>query len=134
MLYLAVATDVFHAFLMILWTIGLPLLFWRKYPKLSYYYYLYCIVFILVNQASHYILGECIFTTIANWFYTHAHTTNFQNEWFTMRVSRAVFGIVPSHRGVKIATQIMVGLTALGGLYSLYKVRQEHKVSHDQKN
>lgn len=128
MIYMAVAVDVLHALLMVIWFIGLPLLFWWKYPKLSYYFCLYCVAFIIVNQVSHLILGECIFTTIANWFYSHAHACTVKDEWFTIRASRVVFGAVPTHRGIKIATQLLAGLTAVGGLLTMYKIRKEfHK-------
>ena len=127
MLYIAVAIDVLHALIMAAWVVGLPLLFWRRYPKLSLYYCLFSVAFIVVNQVSHYTLGECVFTTIANWFYSKSGS-GAPNEWFTVRLSRLVFGVVPTHRGVKVATQIMIGISSVGGIYSIYKAR---KKQHD---
>lgn len=120
MLYLAVAIDVFHAALMVGWIVGIPLLFWRWYPKLSLVYCIYCVFFIIINQVSHYMLGECIFTTIADWCYSRAgHAA--PDEWFTVRMSRLVFGVVPSHRGIKVATEFLIGISAIGGVLLFFK-------------
>lgn len=126
MLYLAVAIDVFHAFLMVAWIGGIPLLFWRRFARVSMLYCLFSVAFIIVNQVSHYTLGECVFTTIANWFYSKSGS-GAPNEWFTVRLTRLIFGVVPSHRGIKVATEILIGLSAIGGMYSIYKTRQGRK-------
>jgi hypothetical protein len=120
MLYLAVAIDTLHALLMVGWIVGLPLLFWRRWPKVSFVYCIFSIAFIIVNQVSHYTLGECVFTTIADWFYAHAGH-NAPDEWFTVRMSRLVFGVVPSHRGIKVATEILIGISAVGGMLLFFK-------------
>lgn len=120
MLYLAVAIDVFHALLMVGWIMGLPLLFWRSWPKISFAYCIFSIIFIIVNQVSHYTLGECVLTTIANWFYSQAgHGA--PAEWFTVRMAHLVFGVVPSHRGIKVATEILIGISAVGGVLTFFR-------------
>lgn len=125
MLYLAIATDVLHALLMLSWILGLPLLFWHRYPKLSLAYCIYCISFIIVNQVSHYTLGCCIFTTIADWFYAHAGQT-MSDEWFAVRASQFVFGLAPSHRGIKMATEAVIVLAAIGQIYFYTKGKISH--------
>jgi hypothetical protein len=125
MLYLAVATDVLHAILMLSWIIGLPLLFWHHFPKLSLAYCIYCIAFIIVNQVSHYTLGCCIFSAIADWFYAHAGQT-MSNEWFTVRASQFVFGPAPSHRGIKMATEAAIVVAAIGQIYFCVKGKINH--------
>lgn len=120
MLYIAVAIDMLHALLMVAWIVGLPLLFWRGLPRVSFVYCIFSIVFIIVNQVSHYTLGECVFTTIANWFYSQAgHGA--PDEWFTVRMTHLIFGVVPSHRGIKVATEVLIGISAVGGMLTFFR-------------
>ena len=126
MLYLAVITDIIHSLLMLAWMIGLPLLFWHKYAKLSLVYCIFCVTFIIVNQISHYTLGECVFTTIANHFYSAAHH-GAPNEWFTVRLTRLVFGLIPTHRSINVATQILIVISAVGGTYTLIRNFKKEK-------
>ena len=122
---MAVVTDAFHALLMAMWVIGLPLMFWHRHRTVSVAYCLFSVIFIIVNQVSHYTLGECIFTAIANWFYNRAgHGA--PDEWFTVRASRFIFGLTPSHRGVKILTEILIGISAVGGIH--FYLRKKHNV------
>lgn len=130
MLYLAVLTDAFHAMLMVGWIVGMPLLFWHRYPKASIAYCLFSLCFIAVNQISHYTLGCCVFTTIADWFY-HQAGSSAPDEWFTVRASRFIFGLTPSHRGVKILTEFLVALSAVGGIY-VYIRRKKHHVARKE--
>ena len=118
MLYLAVATDIFHALLMVLWIGCLPLLFWRKYPTLSLVYSVFSIAFIIVNVISFRILGECIFTTIANRFYSAANS-NAPNEWFSVRLTKLIFNFVPSHKLINVITEGLIFVSSVGVLYSL---------------
>lgn len=125
MLYLAIATDVFHALLMVVWVVGIPLLFWRRYPRLSVAYCIFSALFIIVNQVSHYTLGRCVFTVIADWFYAHAGQPS-SNEWFAVRISKMVFGCIPTHRGIKVVTQILIAIGAVGGIYYFYNSRKDN--------
>jgi hypothetical protein len=118
MIYLAVLTDIIHALLMVLWMLGMPLLFWHRYPRLSIVYCCFCLAFIVVNQVSQWVLGECIFTTIANYFYTRSDMA-FPKEWFTVRLAMIVFGLTPTHWIIKIATQILVSASAIGAIYTI---------------
>jgi len=115
----AIATDLIHALLMVAWILGLPLLFWHRFPKLSVSYCVFSLAFIIVNQASQYFLGECVFTTIAVWLYTHTNVGAPQ-EWFTVRLAQAIFGLIPTHRSIKLLTEILIGVSAVGGIYSLF--------------
>ncbi len=125
MLYLAVLTDVIHAILMVSWVAGMPLLFWHRYKKLSVLYCIFSLCFIAVNQISHYTLGCCVFTTIADWFYHQAGSIA-PDEWFTVRASRFIFGLTPSQRGIKILTEILVAFSAVGGIFLYIKRKNNH--------
>jgi hypothetical protein len=120
MQYLAVSVDVFHALVMILWIAGLPLLFWHRYPTLSKAYFWFALVFIVINQVSHYLLGQCILTSVASYCYSKAAGPS-TNEWFSVRFAYFIFGLTPSHRGIKVATEILIAIAAMGGLYSMYR-------------
>lgn len=119
MIYLAVATDLLHAMLMVAWVVGIPLLFWHRFPKLSMAYCSFSLAFIIINQASQYFLGECIFTTIAGWLYAHAGA-RVNQEWFTVRLAQAIFGLIPTHRSIKLLTEILIGVSAVGGIFIVY--------------
>lgn len=124
MYYFAVATDVFHAIAMVLWIIGLPLLFWHKYPSLSFGYAIYSLIFILINQISHYLLGKCILTEISQYFWEHCGSHPDTSEWFSVRFSHIIFGMTPSHSTIKRITEYLIGLSAIGGmLFSFRKLK-----------
>jgi hypothetical protein len=120
MYYLAIATDALHAFLMVIWILGLPLQFWQRFNRLSLIYCIFSIVFIIVNQVSQYTLGECVFTAIANWFYSHSNSGS-TNEWFIVRMTKFIFGLTPTHKSIKIATEVLIGISAVGGVFRLMK-------------
>lgn len=117
---MAIAVDLFHAAAMVAWIAGLPLLFWHKYPRVSFGYGCFALVFITINLASQKILGECVITTIANYFYAKAGAVNV-SDWFTVRLSKFIFGLTPSHKGIKLATEFLIGVAAVGGVISTYK-------------
>lgn len=117
MQYLGTIIDVCHAVLMVLWIVGVPLLFWHRYPKLTISYACYAIVFIIVNISSQYFLGECILTTLSKYCWDHYSFSIHENEWFSVRFSKFIFGLAPSHELVKIITGILITISALGGIY-----------------
>jgi hypothetical protein len=126
MIYLqaAIAIDFIHALLMVMWVFGMPLLFWHRYPKVSMAYCWFSLAFIIVNQASQYFLHECVFTTIAGWLYAHT-SASVSDEWFAVRIPKAVFGFVPTHRSIKLLTEILIGVSAIGGIYSLFRRKKK---------
>ncbi len=113
----AATVDFVHALLMTAWVAGLPLLFWQRWPRVTRAYGIYAVTFIVVSQASHLLLGECVFTTLAR-ASLRLSTTAVSDEWFTVRVARAVFGLTPSHRIVVWISETLILVTALGVLAS----------------
>lgn len=118
--YIAVSIEVLHALVMAFWILGLPLLFWHRFPKLTIGYACYAVVFITINQICYYTLGECILTTIARWFWQHSGQHEPTEQWFSIKFAKLIFGLTPTHRAVKIAGQILIAICALGGFYSIY--------------
>jgi hypothetical protein len=126
---LASLVDLLHALFMVAWVVGLPLLFWRRFPRATRWYAIYAIVFIVLNQASRVVLGECFLTTIARYFWEHGSGPPpvAPGEWFTVRVAMAVFRMTPSHRAIKILSEILIFVSAVGMLWSLRKGRPAGK-------
>lgn len=120
MIYLAVMTDVLHALLMLSWIVGLPLLFWHHFPRLSVAYAIYSLLFIVVNLTSQHVFGCCVFTVIAGWFYQQAGWP-VTNEWFIVRAANLILGLTIPHKGIKVATELMVAISAIGVLFLYVK-------------
>ncbi len=112
--------DVVHALLMGLWILGLPLLFWPRWPGLTRAYALYAIVFVVLSQVSHFAIGECFLTTISRHLQRNgpadAPALMASREWFTVRASKWLFDLIPSHRTIIIVSEILIFITALGEL------------------
>jgi hypothetical protein len=119
------AVDVIHALLMAFWVLGLPLLFVRRWPRLSRAYGIYAMVFIVLSQASEWILGECFLTTIAGrvWNSGTDVVSVDASEWFTVRLAKWVFDMAPSHRSIVIVSEVLIFATAVGALLTL----REHR-------
>ena len=117
--------DFVHAALMLLWALGLPLLFSRRYPRATRWYALYAIGFIVIHQTSRYFLGECCLTTIARFFWQHGGgpLPAAAHEWFTVRLAFAIFRMAPTHRAITILSQILIFVCAVGMLVALRRRR-----------
>lgn len=126
----AAGVDFVHALLMAAWVAGLPLLFWHRWPRLTRAYSLYAVAFIVVSQGSHWLLGECVFTTIARWCARSA-AGPVSDEWFTVRVAQAIFHMAPSHRSVVWASEALILVTAVGMLvsYRLWHREPAHRAA-----
>jgi hypothetical protein len=116
---LAVAVDVLHAAAMVLWLVGLPLLVWHRWPRLTRAYAFYAVLFVLAYQLSRFTLGECFLTTIARGLWNSdspGAAPPDVEEWFTVRLARAVFSATPSHRAIIWLSQALSVATAIGAL------------------
>lgn len=102
------------------WILGLPLLFSARWPRLARAYAVYAITFIIVNQASYLLLGECFLTTMSRMFWERADPSSVTNEWFTVRAAEAVFSLTPSHRAIKLASEALILATAVGVAFHGY--------------
>jgi len=62
-------------------------------------------------------------TTIAGHFWQRSPRTTGAsvdpNEWFTVRLAKWIFNLAPSHRGIVVVSEVLILLTAVGGLLSL---------------
>jgi hypothetical protein len=122
--------ETVHALAMAAWVLGLPLLFWHRWPKATRWYAGYAISFVVLSQLSHLALGECFLTTLAGAVAERmASAPAHVDEWFTVRLARAVFGLVPSQRDVVIASEIGMVVTAAGVLFALRSRRRPPRPS-----
>lgn len=127
------AMDVFHALLMAAWIVGLPLLFVRRWPRLTRAYGIYAIVFIVSSQASEWLLGECFLTSIAGALWSRAGSAASvdTSEWFTVRLAKWIFDMAPSHRSIVITSEVLIFATAVGVLLTVHERRTTSNVVRD---
>ena len=125
--------DLMHALFMVAWVLGLPLLFWHRFPWATRGYALYAIGFVVVNQLSHALLGECFLTALARYAWEHAPGSGgsapVSDEWFTVRFAEAIFHLTPSHRGIKLVSEALIFLTAIG---VAFRALVEHRARTDR--
>lgn len=124
----ASVVDLLHAVFMVAWVAGLPLLFWRRYPRLSRLYAIFALVFVVLYQGSRLAFGECFLTSLSRWMWQHPSAGGDSlppsSEWFTVRVSRAIFGMAPSQRAIVWTGHALATITAVGMLWSLRASRR----------
>jgi hypothetical protein len=122
---LAAGVDVAHALFMAAWVLGLPLLFLRRWTRLTRGFAVYAILFITLNLASRALFGGCFLTVLAQACWDHASReagrAQLSHEWFSVRLAEAVFRLTPSHRAVKLASEGLILLTAIGVLASPFR-------------
>ena len=122
---LASVVDVVHALAMVAWVIGVPLLFWHRWPRLSVWYARYAVGFAVLNVGSQWLIDECFLTTLSRWLWTRGGPApNPTEEWFSVRFAESVFGLTPTHELVKRLTEAMIVVTAVGTLWTLRRTRR----------
>lgn len=112
---LAVTVDLIHALAMVLWVVGLPLLFIRRFPRLRLAYAIYAIAFVILNRVSMALLDQCFLTALVRPLWARAGATG-ADDWFTVRAAYAVFGMAPSHRTLAVLGEALISITAAGVL------------------
>jgi hypothetical protein len=123
--------DFLHALLMIAWVLGLPLLFWHRHPRLTKWYAIYAVSFIVLSQGSQLLTGQCFLTAIsaALWGHGSAPPGSTPDEWFTVRFARAVFHLSPSHHAISRASEVLILLTSVGLLLSMHRHRRDEQAA-----
>lgn len=121
---LGVGVDLIHALAMVAWLVGFPLLFVRRWPRARLAYAAYAVLFIVASQASMIVLDECFLTTLTRWCWSHDPANVVSNDWFTVRVARAVFGMAPSRHVVASVSEALVLATAGAVIVSVFRSRR----------
>jgi hypothetical protein len=113
---LAALTDLIHVAFMLLWGLGLPLLFWQRFPKLSRAYMWFTLAFVSVTVASHAALGECFLTTLARELWTRGAGFR-EHAPFTVLVTDWVAGVRPDSREAVLIWELAVFASSAGCLW-----------------
>ena len=122
---LAAAVDLTHGLAMLVWGLGLPLLVWHRFERISRAYMWFAIVFVVVSVASNRVLGECILTTVARHLWQAAGGYR-DGTPFTVLFANVVAGIRPTAREAVLAWEAAVVVTSIGTLWCWRKTRRPH--------
>lgn len=120
--WLAAIADLVHTGAMIVWALGLPLLFWHRWPRPARIYVWYALSFTVISFVSHELIGECFLTTFAREL-RRAAGVQADTASFTIRLVNFVAGIRPGERSIVVAWQIAIFVTSLGALAHLWHTR-----------
>ena len=120
MTIIAMTIDLIHAMAMVIWGIGLPLLIWHRYPRLSRAYMWYSLTFIVITLLSHWIWGQCFLTVLARVCWNAAGIERTQVP-FTVLLVNKVAGIRPSTRVGVLIWEFAVLISCIGNLWYWYK-------------
>ncbi|MEZ4223314.1 MAG: hypothetical protein R3B13_20380 [Polyangiaceae bacterium] len=122
---LGAAVDGFHALAMVVWGLGLPLLFFQRWQHLTRAFVWYSLVFLSVSVLSYFVLGECFLTTLAREAYEAGHNPELrEHTTFIVRTVEFVAGIRPSSRA---AVLIWEAALFVGCIITLVHLRRHRK-------
>ena len=106
---LALAVEFSHGLLMVLWGVGLPLLVWHRFPRLSRAYVCFSLAFVAVSVVSHQLLGECVLTTLARACWQLAGSPG-DDVPFIVTFTNWVAGVSPDSRAAVLAWEFAIAL------------------------
>ena len=113
---LATLVDLVHVSSMLAWGLGLPLLVWHRFPRLSRAYMWFAVGFVLISVGSHYLLGECVLSTLARRFWRSAGSARDGAPFIGVLVQK-VAGLHPSNRKIVLVWELAVLATSVGSLW-----------------
>lgn len=119
---LAMVVDVGHALVMLVWGLGLPLLVWHRFERLSHAYTVFSALFVVASVGSQLALGECFLTSLSRSLWVASGGWREQVP-FTVIIANTVAGIRPSTQAAVRAWEVAILATSLGGLWSWRKAR-----------
>ncbi|MEB2310432.1 MAG: hypothetical protein OZ921_01130 [Sorangiineae bacterium] len=124
---LANLVDALHALAMIVWVLGLPLLFWHRYPKWSRAYVVYALAFVVVTRLSHSALGECVLTTGARELRHRGGTGFGDHSSFMVRLVNGVAGLRFTEESAILVWEWSVFMVSAGVLVHFYLERRRRQ-------
>lgn len=128
--FLSAAVDTVHAVAMVAWVVGLPLLFWHRWPRLSQVYLVYSLAFVVVTRVSHLFLGECVLTTLSRDLWNASGQAVRGHSSFTVRIVNAVAGIRFTEHSAVLLWEAAVFVCSAGMLWYLVRARRRRR-DHD---
>jgi hypothetical protein len=114
---------------MVAYFIGIPLLFFHRWPRLSRVYAVYAVSFVVFSQGSKLLWGHCFLTPLAGELWHLSGTPVVAAEWFTVRLSNLIFHSAPSHRNISWIGDALVLITAVGAALRLRSHADRHPSS-----
>ena len=128
---LAAAVDALHALSMLAWGLGLPLLFWHRFRRLSHAYMVFALGFVAVSVGSHWLLGECVLTTLARnlWLRGGGYRDGVP---FTALLANSIAGLRPTRREVVLLWESAVFVTSAGSLWCWLRTRRHEPTARDE--
>jgi hypothetical protein len=122
---LGAAVDALHALAMVVWGLGLPLLFWHRWRTVTRVYTTYSLIFIGISVASHLLLGQCFLTVMSRELYLAGHHPELrEGASFIVQAVEFVAGIRPSERWAVWVWQAALFAGSAGTLWSLHRDRK----------
>ena len=121
--------DTVHAALMVAYFVGIPLLFFHRWPRVSRVYAVYAVAFVIFSQGPKLLWGHCFLTPLASELWRRSGTSIVATEWFTVRLSNFVFHSAPSHRIISWIGDAFVLITAIGAVLRLRSHADRHPPS-----
>ena len=121
--------ETIHATFMVAYFVGIPLLFFHRWPRVSRIYAVYAVSFVVFSQGSKLLWGHCFLTPLAGELWHRGGTAIAANEWFTVRLSNLVFHSAPSHRIISWIGDAFVLVTAIGAVLRLRSHADRHPSS-----
>jgi hypothetical protein len=110
------AVELCHGLLMVVWGLGLPLLVWRRFERLSRAYGWFSLTFVLGSLLSRVVLGECVLTTVAHWLW-QASGGHQEKVPFIVTFTNSVARIRPSNDAAVLIWEVAIALYILIGLW-----------------
>jgi hypothetical protein len=126
---LAASVEVVHALAMLVWGVGLPLLLWHRYKRLSRAYMWFAVVFVMTSVLSHVYFGECFLTTLARRFWIAGGGFR-EHVPFTALLANTIAGIRPSARTTVVVWEIAILATSVSTLWCWRKTRGANSSTH----
>jgi hypothetical protein len=121
--------ETIHATFMVAYFVGIPLLFFHRWPRVSRIYAVYEVAFVVFSQGSKLVWGHCFLTPLAGGLWHRSGAAIATNEWFTVRLSNLVFHSAPSHRIISWIGDAFVLVTAIGAVLRLRSHADRHPSS-----
>jgi len=129
--FLASAVEFCHGLMMVLWGLGLPLLLWHRFERLSRLYMWLSLVFVAGSLVSHQLLGECVLTTLARQLWQSAGVAT-ENVPFIVRFTNQVAQIRPSTRSAVLIWEAAILLYCVVFLWGRRRLSQWQPQHHNK--
>jgi hypothetical protein len=101
---------------MLAWGLGLPLLVWRRWPRVRHAYVWFSLGFVLVSLASHLLLGECVLTLWAHSLWQATGEAN-QQVPFVVTFTNRIAGVRPSTDAAVLIWELAIAAYCVLGLW-----------------